>query len=91
MRTLTVGLAAAALVATTALAPAQTSQQKPSDSGMTNMPQAGSSGTNPTDPSSVKKSGTTSGMSSGSSTMKKGSGMDNTNGSRSGSGGSSSK
>jgi hypothetical protein len=76
MRTLTVGLAAAALVVTTGFASAQTSQQRPSDPGMTNTPQAGTSGTNPTDPGSVKKSGTTSGMSSGK-TVKKSSGMHN--------------
>lgn len=61
MRKLTVGLAAAALIMATGFASAQTAQQKPSDPGMTNNPQAGTSGTNPSDPKSVKKAGETSG------------------------------
>lgn len=71
MKKVTAALAAAALVLTAGFASAQTVQQKPSDSGMTNSPQAGSSGTNPTDPKSVKKksakkgSGSTTGMGGG--------------------------
>ncbi|WP_152527616.1 MULTISPECIES: hypothetical protein [unclassified Afipia] len=70
MRKLMAGLAAAALVMATGFASAQTAQQKPSDSGMTNSPQAGTSGTNPTDQKSVKKkaakkSGSTTGMGGG--------------------------
>jgi pentapeptide MXKDX repeat protein len=61
MRKLTAGLAAAALVMATGFASAQTAQQKPSDPGMTNQPQAGTSGTNPSDPKSIGKAGTTSG------------------------------
>lgn len=70
MRKLTAGLAAAALVMATGFASAQTAQQKSSDPGMTNQPQAGTSGTNPSDPKSIGKAGTTSGMSK-SNTMKK--------------------
>lgn len=71
MKKMIAGLAAAALVLSSGLASAQTAQQKPSDPGMTNSPQAGSSGTNPTDPKSVKKksvkksTGTTTGMGGG--------------------------
>jgi len=63
MRKLTASLAAATLVLATGFASAQTAQQKPSDLGMTNAPHSGTSGTHPSDPKSIKKSGATSGMS----------------------------
>ncbi len=90
MRKFIAGLAAAALVLATGFASAQTSQQKPSDTGMTNAPQAGSSGTNPSDPKSLKKksvkkgSGTTTGMGGGS--MKKSTGKTGTSSGGQGSG-----
>lgn len=59
MRKLTAGLAAAALVMATGFASAQTAQQNPTDPGMTNNPQAGTSGTNPSDPKSINKAGAT--------------------------------
>jgi hypothetical protein len=65
MHKLTTVLAAAALIVATGFASAQTAQQRPSDPGMTNAPQSGTSGTHPSDPKSIKKSGTTSGMSNG--------------------------
>ena len=94
MQKLTASLAAAALVMATSFASAQTAQQKPSDPGMTNSPQAGSSGTNPSDPKSVKKRakkkrGTTTGM--GGSAMKKGTGMGTSSGGQGGGEGGSGK
>ena len=71
MRKLTAGLAAAALVMASGFASAQTAQQNPTDPGMTNAPQAGTSGTNPSDPKSINKAGATSGAAMKKDGMKK--------------------
>lgn len=65
MKKIIAGLAAVGLIVAAGVASAQTAQQKPSDTGMSNSPQSGTSGTNPSDPKSIKKSGVTTGMSSG--------------------------